>query len=118
MNVACSSLGRVTKVQNPEDPVTQKERARKEERQKDFPRTAEAGARHREYSTVHHVLVLRGSSRREVGRVAGHGRVALLQPFVNEHIGIEDHPACQERCVIRCDASGAAALRLQPAERL
>ena len=60
VNVACSSLGRVTKVQGPEDPVTQKERARKEERQKDFPRTAEAGARHRDHSTVHHVLVLRG----------------------------------------------------------
>jgi hypothetical protein len=60
VNVARRSLGRGTKVQGPEDPVTQKERAREEERQKDVPRTAESGAHHRDHSTVHHVLVLRG----------------------------------------------------------
>ncbi len=60
VNVARRSLGRGTKVQGPEDPVTQKERAREEERQKDFPITAETGAHHRDHSTVHHVLVLRG----------------------------------------------------------
>jgi hypothetical protein len=60
VNVARRSLGSGTKVQGPEDPVTQKERAREEERQKDVPRTAESGAHHRDHSTVHHVLVLRG----------------------------------------------------------
>ena len=62
--VACRSLRRITKVCSAEDAMAQKECACEEERQKNVPETAEAGVRHRGYSTGHHVLVLRASIRR------------------------------------------------------
>ena len=79
VEVACRSLGIGTKVYSPEDPVAQKERTREEERQKNVPGTAEAGARHREYSTVHHVLVLRGVllALLLTAKVFQHNRVSL-----------------------------------------